>query len=173
VVSICQPEPLNLGGLFAARKIVDMIDAHYGVVAPHSAQGPVASAACVQLNACTPNFLIHEFFDDFNDSWEKHMVHFPVEVVDGYVMISDRPGLGTDLNLEEMAKHPYSHQFHLPLFKAGWENLRILNAIAAPLLTSLFALPGFARDDLPAAQRLRDDCRSAPPITKEFSLPAF
>jgi len=45
VVSICQPEPLNLGGLFAARKIVDMIDAHYGVVAPHSAQGPVASAA--------------------------------------------------------------------------------------------------------------------------------
>jgi galactonate dehydratase len=121
VVSICQPEPLNLGGLFAARKIVDMIDAHYGVVAPHSAQGPVASAACVQLNACTPNFLIHEFFDDFNDSWEKHMVHFPVEVVDGYVMISDRPGLGTDLNLEEMAKHPYSHQFHLPLFKAGWE----------------------------------------------------
>jgi galactonate dehydratase len=121
VVSICQPEPLHLGGLFATRKIVDMVDAHYGVVAPHSAQGPVSSAGCVQLNACTPNFLIHEFFDDFNDSWEKRMVDFPVEVVDGYVLIPDRPGLGIDLNLEEMAKHPYSQRFHLPLFKAGWE----------------------------------------------------
>ena len=39
VVSIYQPEPLNLGGLFATRKIADMVDAHFGVVAPHSAQG--------------------------------------------------------------------------------------------------------------------------------------
>ncbi len=121
VVSIYQPEPINLGGLFATRKIVDMVDAHYGVVAPHSAQGPVASAGCVQLNACTPNFLIHEFFDEFNDSWEKDMVAFPVEVVDGYIEIPERPGLGIDLNLDELLKHPYSHKFHLPLFKAGWE----------------------------------------------------
>jgi galactonate dehydratase len=121
VISIYQPEPLHLGGLFPARKIADAIDAHYGMVAPHSAQGPVASAGCVQLNTCTPNFLIHEYFDDFNDSWEKNMVQFPVEVVDGYISISDRPGLGIDLNLEEVAKHPYSHKFHLPLFKRGWE----------------------------------------------------
>jgi galactonate dehydratase len=121
VVSIYQPEPLNLGGLFATRKIVDMVDAHYGVVAPHSAQGPVASAGCVQLNACTPNFLIQEFFDEFNDSWQKDMVQLPVEVIDGYIAIPERPGLGIDLNLEEVLKHPYSHEFHLPLFKAGWE----------------------------------------------------
>ena len=57
VVNILQPEPLNLGGLFAARKIADMVDAHYGVIAPHSAQGPVCSAACVQLNASTAEFL--------------------------------------------------------------------------------------------------------------------
>src|SRR6185436_9907627 len=49
VVSIFQPEPLALGGIFAARKIADMVDAHYGVIAPHSAQGPICSAACVQL----------------------------------------------------------------------------------------------------------------------------
>jgi len=45
-VNIFQPEPLNLGGLWATRKICDIVDAHYGVVAPHSAQGPVCSAAC-------------------------------------------------------------------------------------------------------------------------------
>lgn len=36
-VSIYQPEPLAVGGIFATRKIADMVDAHYGVVAPHSA----------------------------------------------------------------------------------------------------------------------------------------
>lgn len=121
VISIYQPEPLNLGGLFATRKIADAIDAHYGVVAPHSAQGPVCSAACVQLNASIPNFLIHEIFDEFNEPWEKEIVCPQVCVQDGYIPISSAPGLGIDLNLEEMAKHPYQHTYYLPLFKAGWE----------------------------------------------------
>jgi galactonate dehydratase len=121
VISIYQPEPLNLGGLFTTRKIADAIDAHYGVVALHSAQGPVSSAACVALNACLPNFLIHEFFDEFNEPWEKEIVTSHVEVVDGYIAIPDRPGLGIDLNIEEIKTHPYNHKFHLPLFRPGWE----------------------------------------------------
>jgi galactonate dehydratase len=120
-VSILQPEPLNLGGLFATRKIADMVDAHYGVIAPHSAQGPVCSAACVQLNASLPNFFIHEIFDEFNEPWEKHIATHPVEVIDGYIKVPEAPGLGTDLNLEEIAKHPYQQENSLPLFKPGWE----------------------------------------------------
>jgi galactonate dehydratase len=121
VVSILQPEPLNLGGLFATRKICDMVDAHFGMIAPHSAQGPVCSAACVQLNASLPNFLIHEIFDEFNEHWEKEIVTNAVEVVNGYIEISDRPGLGIDLNIEEILKHPYQQENYLPLFKPGWE----------------------------------------------------
>ncbi len=120
-ISIYQPEPLNLGGLFAARKIADMVDAYYGMIAPHSAQGPICSAACVQLNASLPNFLIHEIFDEFNEPWERDIVTHPVEVVNGYIEIPDRPGLGIDLNLEEILKHPYQQENYLPLFKAGWE----------------------------------------------------
>jgi galactonate dehydratase len=120
-VSILQPEPLNLGGLFATRKIADMVDAHYGMIAPHSAQGPVCSAACVQLNASLPNFFIHEIFDEFNEPWEKQIVIHPVEVVNGYIEIPERPGLGIDLNLEETARHPYQQENYLPLFKPGWE----------------------------------------------------
>ncbi len=121
VVSILQPEPLNLGGLFATRKIADMADAHFGMIAPHSAQGPVCSAACVQLNASLPNFFIHEIFDEFNEPWEKNIVTHPVEVVNGYIEVPERPGLGTDLNLEEIARHPYQQENSLPLFKPGWE----------------------------------------------------
>jgi galactonate dehydratase len=121
VVNILQPEPLNLGGIFAARKIADMVDAHLGMIAPHSAQGPVCSAACVQLNASLPNFLIHEIFDEFNEPWEKEIIVNHVEVVDGYIEIPDRPGLGIDLNFEEIAKHPYQQENYIPLFRSGWE----------------------------------------------------
>lgn len=121
VVNILQPEPLNLGGLFAARKIADMVDAHLGMIAPHSAQGPVCSAACVQLNASLPNFLIHEIFDEFNEAWEHEIVTNPVTVVDGYIDVPARPGLGVDLNVDEIRKHPYQQENAIPLFRSGWE----------------------------------------------------
>jgi galactonate dehydratase len=121
VVNILQPEPLNLGGIFAARKIADMVDAHFGVIAPHSAQGPICSAACVQLNASSPNFFIHEIFDEFNEPWEREIVTNHVEVVDGYIAVPDTPGLGIDLNIDEILKHPYQQENYLPLFKPGWE----------------------------------------------------
>ncbi len=120
-VHIFQPEPLNLGGLFVTRMVAGMVDAYYGMIAPHSAQGPVCSAACVQLNASLPNFLIHEIFDEFNEPWEKDIVTHPVEVVDGYIEVPSRPGLGIDLNIEEILKHPYRQENHIPLFKQGWE----------------------------------------------------
>ena len=123
-VGILQPEPLNLGGLYAARKIADMVDAHYGVVAPHSAQGPVCSAACVHLNASSPNFFVHEIFDEFNESWERDIVTHSVDVIDGYIEVPERPGLGIDLNIEEILKHPYQHENYIPLFKSGWEQRR-------------------------------------------------
>jgi galactonate dehydratase len=98
-----------------------MVDAHYGMIAPHSAQGPICSAACAQLNASIPNFFIHEIFDEFNDPWEKEIVTHPVEVVNGYIDISERPGLGVDLNIDEIRKHPYQQENYIPLFKSGWE----------------------------------------------------
>jgi galactonate dehydratase len=121
VVNILQPEPLNLGGLLPTRLVAGMVDAHFGVIAPHSAQGPVCSAACVQLNASIPNFFIHEIFDEFNEPWEKQIVTHPVEVVNGYIEVPERPGLGIDLNIEEIKKHPYQQENYLPLFKPGWE----------------------------------------------------
>ena len=129
VVSVVQPEPLNLGGLLVSRIVAGMADAHFAMVAPHSAQGPICSAACVQLNACIPNFFIHEIFDEFNEPWERQIVTHPVEVVNGYIEIPDRPGLGTDLNLEEIARHPYQQGNYLPLFQSGWEKRQPQRAV--------------------------------------------
>lgn len=122
VIQILQPEPLACGGLWATRQICDMADAHYGVVAPHNAQGPVCTAICMQLAACTPNFFVQEIFDEFNVEWEKELTTGETfEVVDGYIAVPDAPGLGIDLNVEEILKHPYDLSNFLPLFQDGWE----------------------------------------------------
>ncbi len=120
-VHILQPEPNNLGGIWKARQVCAMADAHYAVVAPHQAQGPLCTATCVQLDACTPNLLVQELFDEFNVGWERELVIPPVEVKGGRIAVSGRPGLGVDLNWTELSKHPYRSENFLPLFAPGWE----------------------------------------------------
>jgi galactonate dehydratase len=110
-----------MGGVWKTRQACALADAHYAVVAPHQAQGPVCTALCVQLGACTPNLLIQELFDEFNVDWEREIVSPPVEVIDGRIQIPSRPGLGVELNWPELEKHPYQVQNFLPLFAPGWE----------------------------------------------------
>ena len=43
-------------------------------VAPHQSGGPVATAVCLQLAACVPNFLVQEYFDPFNEPWTTDLV---------------------------------------------------------------------------------------------------
>lgn len=120
-VHILQPDPSNMGGILRTKQVAAMADAHYAMVAPHQAQGPVLTAACVQIGACTPNLLVQELFDEFNAGWEHDLVTNPVQVIDGRMQIPTAPGLGTDLNWQELAKHPYNAANFLPLFKPGWE----------------------------------------------------
>jgi galactonate dehydratase len=120
-VHILQPEPLSLGGLWRTRQVAAMADAHYAVVAPHNAQGPVCGAISVQLGACIPNFYVMETFEEFNVAWTREIVDQPITVTDGYAEVSDRPGLGIDLDWERLDAHPYEPQHWLPLFGEGWE----------------------------------------------------
>jgi len=77
---------------------------------------------CAHLNTATPNFFIHEIFDEFNDDWSRRILTRPVTVKDGYIELEDdRVGWGTDLNYEEIAAHPYNPDNFLPLFRSGWE----------------------------------------------------
>jgi galactonate dehydratase len=120
-VHIIQLEPQYLG-LTASKQVCGMVHAHNGVTAPHSAQGPLCSLVCAHLNTATPNFFIHEIFDDFNDDWSRIILTNPVKVKDGYIELEeDRFGWGTDLNYDEIPKHPYNPNNYLPLFRSGWE----------------------------------------------------
>lgn len=123
VVQIVQIEPIHVGGILASRKIADMVDAHYGVIAPHSAASPVATMACIHIDAATPNFYIQEYFHDFNVPWERDLVmHSPI-CENGYISLPQRPGLGIDINMEELRKHPYSPT-EINLFEFDWHKRR-------------------------------------------------
>ena len=99
-----------------------------GVTAPHSAQGPVCSVVCSHLNMATPNFYLHEIFDEFNEPWEEQVLMPALRVQNGYLTPPEGPGLGVELNLAEIDKHPYQVGNWLPLFKQGWEKRESVKA---------------------------------------------
>jgi len=127
-VNIIQLEPEFLG-LTVSKQVCGMVNAHNGVTAPHSAQGPLCSLVCAHLNTATPNFFIHEIFDEFNDDWSQNILTEQVVVKDGHIEVdSERPGWGADLNYEEIARHPYNPDNFLPLFRAGWERRKSVSS---------------------------------------------
>ena len=59
-VDIIQPDLSHAGGISEVKKIASMAEAYDVAVAPHCPLGPVALAACVQIDCCTPNVFIQE-----------------------------------------------------------------------------------------------------------------
>ena len=119
-ITVITLEPLHVGGILATRKIADMVDAHYGVILPHSAQGPVCTLANIQIDVCTPNFYMQEYFDQFNEPWEKDLLTWTPKLINGYLEIPTAPGLGADLNLEEVKRHPYHETGDMLLYEPDW-----------------------------------------------------
>jgi galactonate dehydratase len=105
-----QPDLSHAGGILETRKIAAMAEVYYMHLAPHSAIGPVAFAACLQLDACIPNFLIQEQGDwSLGDGLLKQAW----EVKDGYLALPQRPGLGIEVD-EDEARKWHSGSFDLP-----------------------------------------------------------
>jgi galactonate dehydratase len=102
---IIQPDICCAGGLLECKKIAAMAESFYVTVAPHNPMGPVATAVNVHLAACTPNFLILEYTPDDRPS-RRDLVDEPMKLVNGYLELPTRPGLGIDLNIEAFAKYP-------------------------------------------------------------------
>ena len=101
-----QPDVSHAGGIMEVRKIAAMAESHYIPVCPHNPSGPVANAATLQLAACIPNFYLLETMA--NDiPWRADVSTEKVKFANSEMFIPDLPGLGIDINEEEIAKHPY------------------------------------------------------------------
>jgi galactonate dehydratase len=122
-VNIFQPEPMSLGGITNTLAVAHLAQAHGSWIAPHQSGGPVATAVCLQLAACVPNFLIQEHFDAFNPTWVRDLVdwHPHLDASTGHLSLPDAPGLGLDFDMDVARAHPYDPRAYLNIFQDGWE----------------------------------------------------
>ena len=103
VVDVIQPDLSHAGGLLECRKIAAMAEAFDVAVAPHCPLGPIALAASLQLDACTPNVVIQEqslgiHYNDAADLLDYVTDPAPFEVVDGHMAVPAGPGLGVEID---------------------------------------------------------------------------
>ncbi|MEZ5352376.1 MAG: mandelate racemase/muconate lactonizing enzyme family protein [Bryobacteraceae bacterium] len=108
---ILQPDVIHCGGITEIRKIASLGEVYGAEMSPHMYYGPVAHVASLHAMAATPNFLIQE--------WDAAMEPvftgltrgtFPL-VRGGHVSLSDRPGLGLEMDWKAWdANHPYKGQ---------------------------------------------------------------
>ncbi len=105
-VDFIQPDVFHTGGLLEGKKIAAMAEAKHIMTSFHNPSGPISNAAILQLAASVPNFLIHEIMLT-DGSFRKLITNEEVHFEDGYIIIPDKPGLGIDVNVDEVLKRPY------------------------------------------------------------------
>ena len=92
-------------GAWQSYKVAAMADAHEVNVAPHNFYGHLCTMMSAHFCAAIPNFRIMEI--DIDDvAWKDDLVTHPPEIENGELVISDRPGWGTEPNEEVIAEHP-------------------------------------------------------------------
>ena len=103
-MDIIMPDVTVIGGLSELKKVGDMAQAWGMPTAPHGPFGPITIAAGVQAMAALPNFLILEF--GWGEVPWRSQLTLPHEViVNGRIPLSDRPGLGFELNMDLVNEH--------------------------------------------------------------------
>ena len=108
IVDVIQPDMVHAGGISQVKKIAAMAEAYYVAVAPHNPLSPVATAACLHLDAAIPNFLIQEVV--YGLPGRTAIVNEPIErVTNGYVELPRKPGLGVELNHDIVQQYGYKH----------------------------------------------------------------
>ncbi|MFC7524422.1 galactonate dehydratase [Parapedobacter sp. GCM10030251] len=110
-VSVIQPDITHCGGLTEARRIGALAEAYRVAMAPHNPQGPVSTAASIELGFATPAYIICESVH--NDvPWRQDVVSegFSVQRTGRIVLPNARPGLGIEINEAEVKKHPFQQE---------------------------------------------------------------
>jgi len=104
----------RVGGIMEAKTIAGMAEAHYAQIAPHLFCGPIEAAANIQIDTCSPNFLIQESIETWGGFHAK-LLKEPLQWEDGYIIPPTKPGLGVELNEEVAARYPY-----IPVETGAW-----------------------------------------------------
>jgi galactonate dehydratase len=108
---ILMPDITRCGGIGEMKKIATMCEAFNVPIAPHNPNGPISTIAAAHVMASVPNFFFQEFMVT-DVPWRDTVLDKPLPVRNGFFELNDEPGLGFDLDEEELEKHPGVTQRH-------------------------------------------------------------
>jgi L-alanine-DL-glutamate epimerase-like enolase superfamily enzyme len=99
-VDVVGPDPCDVGGIAELKWVAEYADLHGILMAPHgTGNGLLGLAALVQVCATLPgNYIAFEYPVGKPDWWYDIVDGLPDPiVVDGFIEVWDRPGMGVDL----------------------------------------------------------------------------
>ena len=104
-VDIIQPDLSHAGGITEVKKIASMAEAYDVALAPHCPLGPIALAACLNVDATSYNAVIQEQSIGIHYNVGKTVLDYvnngqDFAFTDGFVELPKLPGLGVDVNKE-------------------------------------------------------------------------
>lgn len=102
-IAVAQPDLSHAGGISEVRRIASMAEAWGVSLAPHCPLGPIALAACLQVDIASPNFLIQEQSLGIHYNTDSDLLDYLVDrsvfaTRDGFVDRPTRPGLGIEID---------------------------------------------------------------------------
>jgi galactonate dehydratase len=104
---IINPDVCNVGGILELKEIAAMAEPSYVAVSPHNYNSTtVGLAATIQVSAVLPNFLITEYFVNF-EAVGKEIARTPLVPEAGYIRLPTAPGLGIELDEEALRARAY------------------------------------------------------------------
>ena len=111
-MDIIQTDVNHVGGISALWKVGAMAEASGVLMAPHACEGPIGAIASTHVDAVMPNFLVQEICsgvepDGKDRLWEEFMGFPAMRMVNGYYPLSNKPGLGIEVNEAVLAKYPF------------------------------------------------------------------
>lgn len=122
-VDIIQPDLSHAGGITECKKIISMAEAFDVAAAPHCPLGPIALAACLQVDATCYNAFIQEqslgiHYNQGSDLLDYLVDKSVFKYKDGYVKIPDGSGLGIEIDEERVREmEKIGHNWRNPVWR--------------------------------------------------------
>lgn len=104
-IRIAAPDMSFCGGLLEGKKIAETAEMHQIMVAPHNCCTPIGTMAAVHAASTIPNLLAVEFHSVAVPWWDRLVKGGRPLIQNGWVELTETPGLGIEPDEEEARKH--------------------------------------------------------------------